>query len=478
MANILWGIPVILVCSAAYLNAWRLTKKNRYDLALLCVVLSGLVLRTYVGADANLHDWDERYHALVGKHLAQHWLKPTLYEQPLFPFDYKDWTSNHVWVHKQPLSLWLIALSIKLFGLHAFAVRIPAILLTTVGIKLIYDLRAKWYSRQTGIIAAFLFSIHGLIIELAAGRAGTDCVDAVFLFFVLLAVWASQRAIDSKSYSAHVLVGGIIGLGILTKWLPALIAVPIWAMLAFPVFKEQRIKMLGCFACIMLAATAVALPWQLYIFQKFPEEAQWEHAYNSRHFFYALEGHEGNFFYHVDHLRRKYGELIYLPIIWATWKFLKEPKGSGYALLFWIWGPYIFFSLAATKMEAYTIIAAPAVFIITAIAFQHIEETVATGAGYKYLRIAACFSLVALPVRYSLERVKPFTVMERNPAWQRRIDSLRRSPANSDKTVVFNCKHPIETMFFTNCVAYERDLSPAEAAQLSARGCIVVNLQR
>lgn len=470
MANVLWGIPVIGLCLIGYAVAWKLARAEHYQYALAAIVLCGLILRIYTGTDSCLHDWDERYHALVAKNLQRHWLVPTLYDQPLLPYDYRNWTVNHVWLHKQPLTLWLMALSIKAFGGSAFAVRIPAILLTTVAIKLVYDIAADWYDKRVAIIAAFLFSIHGFMIELAAGRAGTDSVDAVFLFFVVLSVWMGCRAVRRQRMVDHILLGVTIGLGILTKWLPALIALPVWAITAYPAFKGARLKMLGAFVCIAVAAAAIALPWQLYTLKAFPQEAAWELSYNSRHFTHALEAHEGGFFYYFDHLRMKYGELVYLPVAWATWQGIRSRRPANYAVLCWFWAVYLFFSLAATKMEAYTLIAAPAVFIITALAFVQWGERIRRMQRHRYLLIPVWLCLIALPVRYAIERIKPFTVMDRNPEWNREIMALRDSPANSRKTVLTHCSHPIETMFFTDCTAYEGTLDTAQRQALEQQG--------
>ncbi len=40
---------------------------------------------------ADLHDWDERYHALVAKNMIEQPFKPMLYKNPVLPYDYKDW---------------------------------------------------------------------------------------------------------------------------------------------------------------------------------------------------------------------------------------------------------------------------------------------------------------------------------------------------------------------------------------------------
>ncbi len=475
MSNMLWGTPIVLACAAGYIYAWRINKKEQHAFALAILVLCGLALRIYTGMDANLHDWDERYHALVARHLQYHWLKPTLYETALLPYDYKDWSVNHIWLHKQPLTLWLMALSIKVFGLHVFVIRLPAILLSTIAIKLVYDIARAWCGRQVAFFSAFLFSIHGFIIELAAGRAGTDSVDAVFLTLIVLAVWLSVKAVSNKSIAGHLLVGAAIGFAILTKWLPALVALPVWVLIAYSAFKTERLKFLTSLFAIIIAAVAVALPWQLYILHAFPAEAHWEYSYNREHLFKAVEGHSGNFFFYFDHLRMKYGELIYLPIVWATWTGIKRRKAHDYAILAWFWLPYIFFSFAATKMEAYTVIAAPAVFIITAGSLVKLAEMAKSGVRYRYAMSLLRIGLIALPIRYSIERIKPFTVLERNPEWNRQIEALQKSSANSSTTVMVNNSHPIETMFLSDCIAYEAGIDSVQQTILEQKGYKVLH---
>jgi 4-amino-4-deoxy-L-arabinose transferase-like glycosyltransferase len=474
MENVYWGIPVVITCLAGYIISWRLARQERYALALTLLVLCGLILRVYTSADLVLHDWDERYHALVAKNLTKHFLVPTLFDNPVLPYDYTDWTNSHVWLHKQPMALWLIAISIKLFGLHAFVVRIPSILLTTVAIKLSYDIAREWYGRQVAFLTAFLFSIHGLIIELASGRAGTDHIDAIFLFFIVLSVWVAVYAVRRRTATAHLLLGVVIGLAVLTKWLPALIAVPIWSIIAYPYYKGQRGKMLAHFVCLVIGLIVVALPWQLYILQVFPREAHYEISFNSRHLFHKLEAHEGGFFFHFDHLRMKYGELVYVPIAWYTWHGLRSRRAVDYAVLLLFWGTYLFFSIAATKMEAYTVIAAPAVFMITAIAVLRLYEMVKSGSRYRYLLIVGICGLIGLPIRYTIERVKPFTFLERNPYWNVGIEELRQSPDNAPTTVISECRHPTEVMFFTKCIAYEKTIDAKSVEALKAKGYHVI----
>ena len=149
---------------------------------------AGLVLRMYAGCDLFLHTWDERYHALVAKHLIQHPLLPTLYDRPLLPYDYRDWRSNHVWLHKPPLALWMMAGSMRLLGVDEIAMRLPSLMLSALAILLTYVAGAHFAGRRVGLLAAGFHAINGYLLQLPGGRVAVDHVDNALVFFAELAI--------------------------------------------------------------------------------------------------------------------------------------------------------------------------------------------------------------------------------------------------------------------------------------------------
>ncbi len=426
MDNVYWGIAVVLCCTAGYYLSYTKQKQDKYTIALALLMVCGLIMRVYTSSDLFLHFWDERYHALVAKNLTHDFLKPTLYSNPLIPFSYKSWEYNHIWVHKQPVTLWLMAMSLKLFGVHAWAARVPSVLLSTIGIKLVYDIAARIHTKKIGYVAAFLFSIHGLIIELASGRVATDHVDVAFMFFVLLGVWCCIKGLDKKPALWTILSGVSIGAAILCKWVPALIVMPV----CFFIWLENKRTKGFIFSYLVLlfvSAAAIALPWQWYILQSYNAEALWEYQFNILHFNEVLAGQGGGPFYHFNMLRMNYGELVYIPVICFTYKAIAKRNLYDVAVAIWFWVPYLFFSFSATKMQAYTLFAAPAVFIMVAKCFYDFKEWAGNSAKYKWVFLTLAYGFVLLPIRYTIERIKPFTTMDTNPAWFRAITDFKNN---------------------------------------------------
>ena len=472
MNNLIFGVIALILASTGYWWSWRLQQKEEFTKAVGLMILSALCLYLYVSADLFLHHWDERYHALVAKNLLSHPLIPTLYDNPVLPYDFRDWQANHIWLHKQPLALWGMAGSMWLFGANELAMRLPSIVMASLGVYLVFSVGSYLFTSKTGYLAAFLFSLNGLLLSLVGGRKATDHVDVFFMFFILLSVYLTIQYCKKENSLYSLLVGITIGLAILSKWLPALIVLPIWLLLVWDSGKFSVKTTALHFALILVTLTAVFLPWQLYIFSAFPQEATWESNYNVHHLFEGLEGHSGSIFYYLNRIRVNYGEIIYLPLGWFIWHSLKNPGDKRrLAILVWFLIPFIFFSLARTKMQAYMFITAPALFLITA-AFFHALAEFKDRSRFKWVINLVLALIIILPVRYGVERLTVFELKQRNPGWVKELRELRNEDFNN--SVLFNYNRPIEAMFYTDLTVYPTIPSSESISALQQQGYTVI----
>jgi len=475
MLNLALGLAafaVLFLCGALALGLYR---RGRPGAAALVLMAAGLLLRVYAGADLFLHPCDERYHALVAKHLVEHPLRPTLYEQPLLPFDLRNWRANHVWLHKPPLALWLMAASLRVFGVNDWALRLPSVLLAALSILLTYDLGRRLFDAGTGLVAGGLHAIHGYLIALAAGRVPVDHIDCTLVAVVELGVWLAVRE------GGEVLVGLVTGLAVLTKWLPGLLIVPVWLAVVLVRERPRGIpplaKIAGRALVLLAVATAVALPWTLYTRAAFPQEAGWEAAYNAQHFTVPVEDLTGSPLFYLQNLPHYFGGLIYLPLAWLVWRLAKRQEVESLApLAVWIFVPFFVFSLAATKMTAYVFTAGPALLLVAARFWTWLAAHPKPFGG-RWLRGTVLALLILLPLVATVERVKPWPDYERSPAWAREIKGLpaRLGPG---RVVLFNLEHPLEAMFYTSYVAYRKPPTMEQARFLRAAGWRVVALDR
>jgi 4-amino-4-deoxy-L-arabinose transferase len=472
MENLIFGIAAVIICSTGYFAAWRYQRSGNFRWALLILVACGVILRVYISSDLVLHQWDERYHALVARNLIIHPFRPTLYEHPLLPYDLQNWAGNHIWLHKQPLPLWGMAISMRIFGVNEIALRIPSILLSSLGIWLTYAIGSYLSDRRTGFLAAFLFSINGLILELTGGRVATDHIDIFFLFFIQLAIFFSIRYVRSKRSINNLLVGVALGAAILTKWLTALIVLPVWLLIVTGSGAFSTKRVILQLILVVATCTALFLPWQLYIFSKFPAEAAWESGYNFRHLTEVVEERSGSPWYYINRIRINYGEVIYLPLLWFLWKTARDLKNlNRLAVTAWFLIPFIFYSFAKTKMQGYLVITSPALFLMTSEFYYMLKDLNKKGV-LKWISVVVMALLLLLPVRYSLERLKPFQKSERNPQWSRELRELGRE--GYENVVMFNYPNYIEAMFYTGYTVYSQVPDQSVISELISEGHTVI----
>jgi 4-amino-4-deoxy-L-arabinose transferase-like glycosyltransferase len=470
----------LALAAVLILLAWRAHRRGDDGRAILAVVAAGLVLRAYAGADLFLHSWDERYHALVAKHLLAHPAIPTLYDQPALPYDYRDWRANHIWLHKPPLALWLMAAGLWLLqavtgGLAGgeVAMRLPGLLLSVAAIYFTYRIGAHLCGPRAGLLAAFFHATNGYLLQLPGGRVAVDQVDSDVIFFVELGVFLTVLYLESGRRWLVPATGVSVGLAMLTKWLPGLLAIPVF--LAFTWKKERPRRIFADLSVICLTGAALALPWQLYTRRAFPLEAHWEMVYNLRHLLVPIEGLGGSPLFHLAHMARYFGELIYLPLGWFLIRLARKREPSLLRLAVWLLLPYIAFSLAATKMAGYVMTAAPALFLIEALFWLWLlDRDPQQWAGWQRgLRWAVLALLVVLPLRFTLERLKLSPAYDRNPPW---AQAMRRLPARigPGKVVLLNVDRPVEAMFYTPYIAYARIATPQQIARLRQEGFRVI----
>jgi hypothetical protein len=224
--------------------------------------------------------------------------------------------------------------------------------------------------------------------------------------------------------------------------------------------------------CILLFIIAIPLfySWQVYTMNRFPNEAIWEKSYNFKHFFEAIEGHAQAWWYHIDKARIIWNELIYIIFAWfARQWFLNPLQKTYYFLGIWIVIPYSIFSMSVTKMTGYVLFTAPAFFIMIGWFLIQNDSFFAKNKYLKYLPII----ILALSIRYSIERVKPFQNTEKLLTQKKQILDYKKQLTNP-KTVVFNTKNFIEVMFYTDFVAYEKMPSLSEIESIKKQGYAIV----
>ena len=317
--------------------------------------------------DPFLHDWDERFHALVAKNMISQPLTPLLRAEAVLPYDYRAWCCNHIWLHKQPLFLWQMALSMKVFGVNELALRLPSALLGSLVLYPVYRLGCLLFDPDTGYLGALLAAFAFYQLEQTSGVIGMDHNDVAFAAYVTAGLWAySEYRGSAHPWRWVVLVGLFAGAAVLCKWLVGLIVYAGWG-LATLLHTPRRWAEYGRLAASVVAAGAVALPWQLYTAWRFPAESAHERAYNARHFAEALEGQAHEWYYHFEMLATHYGALQWLMPLGLALALRSPRRQALVPALVVLVLIYAFFTAAATKMYSYTYVVSALLLLLAAV---------------------------------------------------------------------------------------------------------------
>lgn len=156
---------------------------------------------------------------------------PTLYDDPIVNMPYDRWDKFHIWLHKQPLFLWQIALSFKLFGISEFSLRLPSVIFGCILVFASYRVGKILVNERTGFLMSILIISSLYNIELIAGQRMLDHNDVSFMVYVSLSIWSLVEYYISKNKIWIYAIGLFSGCAILCKWLVGLLVYFGWIVL-------------------------------------------------------------------------------------------------------------------------------------------------------------------------------------------------------------------------------------------------------
>ncbi len=125
-------------------------------------------------------------------------------------------------VDKPPLSLWIQALSARVFGFHPLSLLIPQAVMGVVAVALLYDLTRRRFGRPAGFVAGLALATTPVVV--AVSRHNNP--DELLVLCCVAALWFAVRGLQNGSTKWLVLSGVAVGLGFETKMAVALMVVP------------------------------------------------------------------------------------------------------------------------------------------------------------------------------------------------------------------------------------------------------------
>jgi hypothetical protein len=473
-------ILLLIIASFSFLSGLIFHIKGKENIAVGFLLLTSFSVFCFAALlDPYLNLWDERFHALVAKNLMHHPLLPTLYDDPVVNIAYDRWDRYHIWLHKQPLFLWQIALSFKLFGISEFTVRLPDVILGVVFVFTGYRSGRLLVNKRAGYLTGLLIISSLYLLELVSGRQACDHNDFTFLIYISLSIWSLiEYCFSGKKYWIY-LIGIFSGMAILTKWLVGLLVYFGWTVLRLHQ-KKYKLSDNKDILIALIITILIALPWQIYTFIMYPLEADFAFKLNAAHFSTAVDGHGGNFWSHFEVFDVLYGTIASFLIIPAFYFMQRKSRDKQLfnALLSLVLIVYLFFSLAATKMASFTILVSMIIFIAFASLFESVLNYIEKlHPGKRIINFIFFFSVVIIILlRFDIELLQErHTTWKPDNVWVRILSHNKevfRSLKLPDNTVLFNVtgRHYIEAMFYTGFPSYNFIPSKEQYDDLKRKG--------
>ncbi|MEJ2038379.1 MAG: glycosyltransferase family 39 protein, partial [Desulfosarcinaceae bacterium] len=256
--------------------------------------------------------------------------------------------------HKPPMIYWTQAVSVKLFGLNEFALRLPSALASLIWAFLLYLFAARYLGARTAWFAVF-FLVTALQVNLIEKAAIADALLNLFVSAALFALYAFDR---NRRRIFILAAYACMGMGFMTKG-PIAVLIPMAVVLAWYASRRQWRSCLS--VCVQplgwLIFLSITLPWYVALYAKYGSSFIQEIflVQNVGRFMKPMEGHSGPVFYYIPVILA--GLIPFTTLLFYAGRQGKQlwQDDATRFLLIWFGFVFIFFSLAGTKLHHYIV---------------------------------------------------------------------------------------------------------------------------
>ncbi|TFI44386.1 glycosyl transferase [Rhodococcus sp. 1R11] len=177
--------------------------------------------------------------------------------------------ANSITVDKPPMSLWLMSLSVRVFGLNTWAMLVPQALLGVASVALLRAVVVRRFGAAAGLLAGLVLALT----PVAALMFRFNNPDALLVLLMIAAVWAMLRGVELGKTKWLLITGMFVGFGFLTKQLQVMLVVPPLA-LTYLITGPPKLgtRVLQLFAA--LGAMIVSAGWWLLIVEFWPASSR------------------------------------------------------------------------------------------------------------------------------------------------------------------------------------------------------------
>ncbi len=177
--------------------------------------------------------------------------------------------ASAITVDKPPASLWAMGLSVRIFGLSSWSILVPQALMGVASVGMLFATVRRAYGAGAGLIAGAALALT----PVATLMFRFNNPDALLVLLMILAAWATLRAVQSGSTWWLVGAGAFVGFAFLTKMLQAFLVLPALGLaylIAGPPKLGKRLWQLG----LAFVAMVVSAGWWVAIVELMPASSR------------------------------------------------------------------------------------------------------------------------------------------------------------------------------------------------------------
>jgi 4-amino-4-deoxy-L-arabinose transferase-like glycosyltransferase len=148
---------------------------------------------------------------------------------------------NAITVDKPPAAMWVMGLSMRIFGVNSWSLLVPEALMGVASVALLYAAVRRWFGPVAGLLAGATLAITPVAVLMFR----FDNPDALLVLLMTAGAYTTVRAVEKGSWKWLALTGVLLGFGFLTKMLQAFLVVPGFALvylIAAPIGLARRIR--------------------------------------------------------------------------------------------------------------------------------------------------------------------------------------------------------------------------------------------
>src|SRR3954471_23063184 len=176
---------------------------------------------------------------------------------------------NAITVDKPPAAMWVIGLSMRIFGTNSWALLVPEALMGVASVALLYSAVRRWFGPVAGLLAGATLALTPVAVLMFR----FDNPDALLVLLMTAGAYTTVRAVEKGSWKWLALTGVLLGFGFLTKMLQAFLVLPGFALVylvAAPIGLGRRVRDL----LIAGAALVVSGGWFVLLVSLWPASSR------------------------------------------------------------------------------------------------------------------------------------------------------------------------------------------------------------